>query len=42
MEEAGMTESRPAGHTKSQEGTAQALEAGTGILRRVWGCCPVV
>jgi len=30
-----MAESRPAGQTKEQEGTAQAVEEGTGILRRV-------
>jgi len=30
-----MAESRPAGQTKGQEGTAQAVEAGTGILRIV-------
>jgi len=37
-----MAELRPAGHTKGQEGTAQAMEAGIGILGRVYGHCPVV
>jgi len=41
-QETGMAESRPAGQTKGQEGTAQALEAGTGMLGRVQGCCSVV
>jgi len=35
-------ESRHAGKPKEQEGTAQGVEAGTGILRRVQGHCPVV
>ena len=30
-----MAELRPAGQTKEQEGTAQAVEAGTDILGRV-------
>jgi len=34
-----MAESRPAGQTKEQGGTVQA---GTGNLERVQGCCPVV
>ena len=34
-----MAELRPAGQTKEQEGTAQAVEAGTGSLGRVqWHC----
>jgi len=37
-----MAKLRPAGQTKRQEGTAQAVEAGTGILGRVHGCCLVV
>jgi len=37
-----MAEPRPAGQNKDQEGTAQALEAGTGILGRVLGQCLVV
>jgi len=41
-EETGMAESRPAGQTKGKEVTAQTVEAGTGILGRVWGCCPVL
>ena len=32
-----MAESRPAGQTTGQERTAQAAEARTGILGRVWG-----
>jgi len=40
-QETSVTELRPAGQTKGQEGNAQAVEAGTGILRRVEGCCPV-
>ena len=31
----GMAESRPAGQTTGQEGTAQTVEARTGILGRV-------
>ncbi|PKU34424.1 nedd4-binding protein 2-like 2 [Limosa lapponica baueri] len=34
-QETNMAELRPAGQTKGQEGTAQAVEAGTGILGRV-------
>jgi len=30
-----VAESRPAGQTKEQEGNAQAVEAGTGVLGRV-------
>ena len=37
-----MDEWRPAGQTKGQEGNAQAVEAGTGILERVLKCCPLV
>jgi len=37
-----MAELRPAGQTKDQEGTAQEVEAGTGILGRVKRHCPVV
>ena len=37
-----MDESRPGGQIKRQEGTAQAMEAGTGILGRVLGRCLVV
>jgi len=33
-QETGMSGSEPAGQTKEQEGTAQAVEAGTGILGR--------
>jgi len=33
--ETGVAEMRPAGQTKEQEGTAQAVEAGTSILGRV-------
>jgi len=33
-EETSMAELRPAGQTKEQEGTAQAVEAGTGVLGR--------
>ena len=33
-----MAESRLADQTKGQEGNAQAVEAGTGILGRVYGC----
>jgi len=32
MEETSMAESRPAGQTKGQQGTAQAVEAGTLLL----------
>jgi len=35
-----MAELRPAGQTKGQEGTAQAVEAGTGILGRAIGMLP--
>jgi len=34
-EKTSMAESRPAGQTKEREGTAQAVEAGTGILGEV-------
>ena len=34
-EETGMAETRDAGQTKEEEGTAQAVEAGTGFLARV-------
>jgi len=34
-EETSMAELRPTGQTKGQEGTAQAVEEGTGILGRV-------
>jgi len=34
-EETSMTDLRPAGQTKEQEGTAKAVEAGTGIPGRV-------
>jgi len=37
-----MAELRPVGQTKGQKGHAQAVEAGTGILGKVQGCCPVV
>ena len=37
-----MPEPRPSGQTKGQEGPAQAVETGTGILGRVYGYCPVV
>jgi len=37
-----MAELRFAGQTKGQEENAQAVEAGTGILGRVKGCCLVV
>jgi len=37
-----VTELRPAGQTKGQEGNAQAVEAATCILGRVQGCCLVV
>lgn len=36
-----MDESRPAGQTKWQEGTTQAVAAGTGIAGRVQGLCLV-
>jgi len=35
-----MAELRPAGQTKGQEGTAQAVEAVTGILGRAIGMLP--
>jgi len=35
-----MAEPRPAGQTKGQEGTAEAVEAGTGILGRVIAMLP--
>jgi len=35
-----MTETRDAGQTKEEEGTAQAVEAGTGFLGRVTGKLP--
>ena len=41
-EETDMADSRHAGQTKEQEGTAQAVEAGTGVLGRVQGCWPVM
>jgi len=41
-EETGMAVPRPAGQTKGQEETAQAVETGTAILGRVEECCPVV
>lgn len=37
-----MDELRAAGQTKGQEGTAEAVEAWTGVLERVEGHCPVV
>ena len=37
-----MVELRPTGQTKGQEGNAQAMEAGTGILGIVQGCCLVL
>jgi len=37
-----MAESRPAGQTKGQEGNAQAVEAGTGILGKIKGRCLIV
>jgi len=37
-----MAELRPAGQTEGQVGTAQAVEAGTGILGRAQGRCQVV
>ena len=37
-----MAESRPAGQTEGEEGNAQAVEAETGILGRVYGCCLMV
>jgi len=33
---------RAAAQTREQKETARTVEAGTGILGRVWGCCPVV
>jgi len=41
-EETTMAELRPAGQTKEQEGSTQAVRAGTGILGGVQGRCPVV
>jgi len=40
-EETRTAESRPAGQTKEQEGTARAVEAKTGILGRLQGHCVV-
>ena len=37
-----MAELRPAGQTTGQEGTAQAVEAGTGIQGRLQGRCSIV
>lgn len=37
----GEDESRPAGRTKGQEGTTQAVAAGTGVPGRVQGRCLV-
>jgi len=37
-----MAELRPAGQNEGQEGNAQAVEAETGNLGRVYRCCPVI
>lgn len=37
-----MAELRPTSQTKGQERNEQAVETGTGILRRIQGHCPVV
>ena len=42
MQETGMAEPRAAGQTREQEETAQAVEAGTGNLEGVQGCCQAV
>ena len=37
-----MAEKGPAGQTEGKEGNVQAVEADTGCLRRIQGCCPDV